>query len=167
KSDYPNRRCRYFKRLDFAKSDSGPSASESEQHPYSEGNRYKEKPEGRPALWNTRARKTRLCYQPVLARQRLHRCPKFSARNRSKRSLHGQDFPYAIAKRSQKPEVRSQKSEVRSQRSALRSRTAVRDDDMACLWSRTPLAMAIATLEKRIENTCRLRARNTPAQLSR
>src|SRR5207237_9967324 len=128
-----NRRFRCFKRLDFAKSDSGPSASEAEQHPHSEGNRYKEKPEGRSALWNTRARKTRLCYQPVLARQRLHRSPKFSAWNRSKGSLHRQDFPYAVAKRSQKPEVRSQKSEVRSQRSGIGSRSAVRDDDMACL----------------------------------
>src|SRR5439155_6921619 len=122
KSDSANRRFRCFKRLDFAKSDSGPSASESEQHPHSEGNRYKEKPEGRSALWNTRARKTRLCYQPVLARQRLHRCPKSSARNRSKRSLHRQDFPYAIAKRSQKSEVRSQKSDERAPLENCRAR---------------------------------------------
>jgi hypothetical protein len=53
------------------------------------------------------------------------------------------------------------------QRSALGSRTAVRDKDAACLWSRTLLPMAVHSFEKRTEKTCRLRARNAPAQLSR
>src|SRR5437867_3470126 len=52
-------------------------------------------------------------------------------------------------------------------RSELGSRTAVRDEDAACLWSRTLLRMAVPSFKKRIENTCRLRARNAPAQLSR
>ena len=53
------------------------------------------------------------------------------------------------------------------QRSAVRSRTDVRDERATCLWSRTLFPMAVACFEKRIENTCRLRARNAPAQLSR
>jgi hypothetical protein len=52
------------------------------------------------------------------------------------------------------------------QRSTFGSRTAVRDEDAASLWSWTPLPMAVASFEKRIEKTCRLRARNAPAQLS-
>ena len=64
-------------------------------------------------------------------------------------------------------EVRGQWSMVRGQRSALGSRTAVRDKDAACLWSRTLLPMAVHSFEKRTEKTCRLRARNAPAQLSR
>jgi hypothetical protein len=47
------------------------------------------------------------------------------------------------------------------------SRSAVRYEDAGCLWLRTSLTPAVASLEKRIEKTCRLRARNAPAELSR
>src|ERR1700730_11361861 len=57
--------------------------------------------------------------------------------------------------------------EVTGQRSALGSRTAVLDEDAACLWSRTSLPTGLPSFEKRIEKICRLRARNAPAQLSR
>src|SRR4030095_4544442 len=57
--------------------------------------------------------------------------------------------------------------EVSGQRSALSWRIAVRDEDAASLWSLASFPVAIPCLEKRIEKTCRLRARNAPAQLSR
>jgi len=57
--------------------------------------------------------------------------------------------------------------DIEVQGSAVGSRTAVRDEDATCLWSRTSLSMAVPSFEKRIEKTFRLRARNAPAQLSR
>ena len=56
---------------------------------------------------------------------------------------------------------------VRRKNSSTRSRLNSESSDSLAAWAGTTFPMAVRSFEKRIEKTCRLRARNAPAQLSR
>ena len=63
---------------------------------HGEGGLERESSKNRLAVWNSRAGKTGPSFQSVRARERLRRRLWFSAGKRSRRPVHGENFPYAV-----------------------------------------------------------------------
>ena len=73
-----------------------PCAAGPARRPVGEGRLDRGRRKSQPTVWNSGAGKTRLSYESVRAGCRLRPSHRFSAGNPGRRSLHRQNFPYAV-----------------------------------------------------------------------